>query len=113
MNITLTRNASWASTVTLLQGNPRQPFPLQDYVAEMHFRDAAASPTSAPVLTLTTAPGGGLAYTSVSGQLTQSLTEAQVNAFAFAQGTYQLKVTTLDGSYSAVLMSGGVFINPV
>lgn len=113
MNIALTRNASWASTITLLDGDTKEPFPLADYTAELAWRDAAASPTAAPVLTLTTAVGGGLAYTDVSGQLVMSLSEAQVNALPFTQGTYQLKVTTLDGSYSAVLLGGGVFVNPV
>lgn len=113
ISITLTRNASWANTITLLDGETQEPFPLDDYTAEMAWRDATVSPTSAPVLTLTNAPGGGLAYTESAGQLVMSLTEAQVNALPFIQGTYQLKVTTLDGGYSAVLLGGSVFVNPV
>ena len=113
MNIILTRNASWASTITLLDGATRQPFDLSLYTAELAVRDAAAAPTAAPALVLTTQAGGGLAYTEVHGQLVISMTEAQVNALPFARGTYQLKVTTLDGLHSSILLGGSVFINPV
>jgi hypothetical protein len=113
MNIILTRNASWASTITLRDGGTQEPFPLADYTTEMALRDSAASPTAAPALVLTTQAGSGLAYTDVDGQLVMSMTEAQVNALPFAQGTYQLKVTTLDGQYSAILLGGSVFIKPV
>lgn len=113
MNIVVTLNASWASTITLLDGDTQEPFDLSLYTTELAVRDAAAAPTAAPALVLTTAGSGGLAYTEEDGQLLISMTEAQVNALPFAQGTYQLKVTTLDGQYSAILLGGSVFINPV
>lgn len=90
-NFTLDQGSQYTTTI-VYEDPSGNPIDLTGYTAAMQLREQSASPNPA-TLTLTSAPGGGIVITPLTGTLDITMTTAQTGALDARFYVYDLELT--------------------
>ncbi|GIH95353.1 hypothetical protein ACFFMN_23615 [Planobispora siamensis] len=77
------------------------PLDLTGYSARMQVRESVTSPT--PLLSLTSAPGGGITITASDGRVELHVADEITAAWAWRYGLYGLEIESPGGETTALL----------
>ncbi len=103
-NIVIEQGATWRTTLTLTERD------LTGCSARMQVRETAASPSA--VLSLTSAPGGGIVITpGPPGVLDITISAAQTADMDWRRGVYDLELESAGGDVDR-LLKGDVAVDP-
>ncbi|MFF4777625.1 hypothetical protein ACFY05_32840 [Microtetraspora fusca] len=77
------------------------PLDLTGYTARLQIRESLNSP--APLLSLTSAPGGGITIDGPAGKLAITVTDETTAAFTWCYGIYDLEIESPSGDVTRLL----------
>lgn len=106
--ILVDQGETWRLTLRLTDHDTGDPLDLTGYTARMQVRESTTSPS--PLVSLTSAPGGGITITPSTGTLALFIADDVTASWQWRYGMYGLEIES-PGSDTTPLLKGEVEVS--